>query len=651
MSSSDSGDEKSYDSKDSRSCSRGRYEASSEQRRDRRGDRSNYDRRLSLTPPSRRDRARSLSSIESLRKIKRSSRSNSSIDVFSISNSSPESISSRRNSLRNVRRQRLRRNVHIFDSSSSMESDSMNVILPENVELSHRVWARKLNEPWMLVYVNDRRFKKPSKSDISQPRMVNLTPLVLREQDTLAYGNIQQEVGLKAMSVPKGSGSVDSLFGCSKAHSCSPNRVWGDENFTLRHAKSSSANRARLTEQSKRKNDWRLTHGEHFDYVNQFKKKGIYDLSPLDRDNQRHYELKDSEVKINEVTDQCFYDRVDSIGCKEHNQEVRTRKIKNETYFRELQHKDVCDYHQNYRNIQTEKEWNHVANVSKGNMNYLNYSSYRQEPEDFNNQRDYLIPVSAAHSTFNFKSSGFGTQQRIKDDKLRHGRINVGEQQIFQNRGVTNYYIEFPPEMFLRAPPDMFLRAANRNFRGMTKEKESSWKGKFDFICMGDPQIGMRDRQKEEEFSKRAVEFINRRKVKFVIICGDHTHNLEGIWNKGDKKAGRKKRIDQLKAYKDIYSKLDKDIPLVCVCGNHDVGNQPTKETIDLYREEFGDDYFTFWAGGVKFICLNSQLIQGPNEAPDLAKAHEDWFDLEVNKDRPLHLVVCAHIPPFCYDM
>jgi len=198
-----------------------------------------------------------------------------------------------------------------------------------------------------------------------------------------------------------------------------------------------------------------------------------------------------------------------------------------------------------------------------------------------------------------------------------------------------------------------FLRARNREFVGMTKDTEFEWKGDFDFICMGDPQIGMGDRKKEEAFSQRAVEFINLRKdqIKFVIICGDHTHNLEDIWSKGNIEEGRRKRLSELKSYKNIYSKLDSDIPLVCVCGNHDVGNEPTRETIGLYRNEFGDDYFSFWAGGVKFICLNSQLIQGPGKSPGLARSHEEWFDKEVREDHPVHLVVCAHIPPFCWNM
>jgi len=116
---------------------------------------------------------------------------------------------------------------------------------------------------------------------------------------------------------------------------------------------------------------------------------------------------------------------------------------------------------------------------------------------------------------------------------------------------------------------------------------------------------------------------------------------------------GEKKRLEELAAYKAIYSKLDEDIPLVCVCGNHDVGNKPTEETIDLYRKEFGDDYLTFWAGGVKFIVLNSQLIQGPEGSPKLAQAHANWLEGELRRDEkhPVHTVVCCHIAPFCWDV
>ena len=62
-----------------------------------------------------------------------------------------------------------------------------------------------------------------------------------------------------------------------------------------------------------------------------------------------------------------------------------------------------------------------------------------------------------------------------------------------------------------------------------------------------------------------------------------------------------------------VYSRLDKSIPLVCVCGNHDVGDKPTVATVSSYRQSFGDDYFSFWIGGVHFIVLNSQYYEVTN--------------------------------------
>jgi len=202
---------------------------------------------------------------------------------------------------------------------------------------------------------------------------------------------------------------------------------------------------------------------------------------------------------------------------------------------------------------------------------------------------------------------------------------------------------------------NMFLRAQNREFFGMTESYDSVWTGGYEFICMGDPQFGMGDQKREEEFSRLAVKFINQRKnrIKFVIVCGDHTHNLEDFWSKGDLEGGRKKRLQELVAYKDVYSKLDKSIPLVCVCGNHDVGNKPTTETIQLYKNEFGDDYFSFWCGGVKFCVLNSQIIQGLEPSNPLSIAHEKWVDEQFemkHENEPVHSVVMCHIPPFCWD-
>jgi predicted MPP superfamily phosphohydrolase len=85
-------------------------------------------------------------------------------------------------------------------------------------------------------------------------------------------------------------------------------------------------------------------------------------------------------------------------------------------------------------------------------------------------------------------------------------------------------------------------------------------------------------------------------------------------------------RSSQIKDLKNILAELDSEIKLVCVCGNHDVGDQPTRESIDMYKSEFGDDYFSFWQNGCKFIALNSQIYFDSSKIPELKEQQE--FDL-----------------------
>ena len=40
--------------------------------------------------------------------------------------------------------------------------------------------------------------------------------------------------------------------------------------------------------------------------------------------------------------------------------------------------------------------------------------------------------------------------------------------------------------------------------------------------------------------------------------------------------------------------------------GNHDVGQNPSAGNVAEYCARFGDDYFSFWVGGVKYISINA---------------------------------------------
>ena len=68
------------------------------------------------------------------------------------------------------------------------------------------------------------------------------------------------------------------------------------------------------------------------------------------------------------------------------------------------------------------------------------------------------------------------------------------------------------------------------------------------------------------------------------------------------------------------------DIPLVCLCGNHDVGNRPNAVTIEEYKREFGDDYLAFWAGGCRCIVVNTSLYNDPSDAEKEVVAHACVF-------------------------
>lgn len=141
----------------------------------------------------------------------------------------------------------------------------------------------------------------------------------------------------------------------------------------------------------------------------------------------------------------------------------------------------------------------------------------------------------------------------------------------------------------------------DRKFSNFTREKEGKWLGPFCFVQGADTQFGLKDSwggvtedeqswEDELELTRQAIKVVNnlRPKPKFFIVCGDMIDAFP--W---------KKYYDaQLKDFQSVFQELDPEIPLLCVCGNHDVGDSPTVETISIYKSNYGDDYYSFWVGG-----------------------------------------------------
>jgi UDP-2,3-diacylglucosamine pyrophosphatase LpxH len=211
------------------------------------------------------------------------------------------------------------------------------------------------------------------------------------------------------------------------------------------------------------------------------------------------------------------------------------------------------------------------------------------------------------------------------------------------------------------ANPDTVIRKGKDRILPGFETHATDWKEPFYFIQAADTQLGMIDNwgdgsvgeqypnitwDREIELCTQTVQLLNsmRPKPAFFIVCGDLVDAFPDQWPQI--------RTAQEKDFFKVFKDLDKDIPLVCVCGNHDVGNRPTKETIQRYRSTWGDDYFSFWISGVLFIVLNSQFYEDCSLTPDMAEEQDKWLDgqLALAKSKAKHTIVFQHIPWFLKD-
>jgi 3',5'-cyclic AMP phosphodiesterase CpdA len=161
------------------------------------------------------------------------------------------------------------------------------------------------------------------------------------------------------------------------------------------------------------------------------------------------------------------------------------------------------------------------------------------------------------------------------------------------------------------------------------------------FIQMTDPQFGMYAENKgfaqETANFEFAVATANRLKPAFVVVTGDLVNAA------GD--------AAQIAEFKRVAGRLDPSIRLFLMPGNHDVGNEPTKESLANYREQFGPDYYTFRVGDITGIVLDSSLEKDPHNVPEEAAKMEAWFRTELAKARrDKHVIVFQHIPFFLQD-
>jgi 3',5'-cyclic AMP phosphodiesterase CpdA len=136
----------------------------------------------------------------------------------------------------------------------------------------------------------------------------------------------------------------------------------------------------------------------------------------------------------------------------------------------------------------------------------------------------------------------------------------------------------------------------------------------------------------EERLYKLAIAEINKLKPAFVVITGDFV-NIRTDTN-------------QIKAFKQLTTLINKRIPVYLIPGNHDVGQKPNNETLGFYLKHNKTDRFTFTYKGFKFIGINSSLMNSESEQENVQLK---WLKTQLQGKKPV--ILFTHHPFFITDI
>lgn len=161
-------------------------------------------------------------------------------------------------------------------------------------------------------------------------------------------------------------------------------------------------------------------------------------------------------------------------------------------------------------------------------------------------------------------------------------------------------------------------------------------------VQITDPQFGFFDENKsfvkETMLYTEAIKQINKLKPDFVVVTGDFVNNS--------------KDVNQIEEFKRITAGLDEDIPLYLSPGNHDLGQNPTKEDFEFYFSQYGkgNDRFAFEYNNSYFIGLNSVIIKSKTNKRDEKKQFR-WLKRKLKHAKFSDvIIVFTHYPFFIKD-
>lgn len=155
-------------------------------------------------------------------------------------------------------------------------------------------------------------------------------------------------------------------------------------------------------------------------------------------------------------------------------------------------------------------------------------------------------------------------------------------------------------------------------------------KNEFHFVVLGDSQFH------DAAGFNRIVDEVIRLQPAFVVQVGDmiegylpDTPSLHAEW----------------KRFRDQIAPLG-PIPFVAVPGNHDVYDAtklPSPTATAIYREYWGDLFFTFTYENARFIVLNSDQV---GEERSITGQQLLWLNKVLADNKQAHTFVFMHRPP-----
>lgn len=155
----------------------------------------------------------------------------------------------------------------------------------------------------------------------------------------------------------------------------------------------------------------------------------------------------------------------------------------------------------------------------------------------------------------------------------------------------------------------------------------------FSFVQLSDAHVGFNgppDPLGTKAF-ERAVDMINAlpQRPDLVLFTGDLTHDTEE----------RDVHVQRMKQFQDISKKIN--VPMIkCVPGEHDAG----LDNGVLYREFFGESYYSFDHRGVHFVALDNVS----RAKPEVGAEQLAWLKKDLARfSKTAPIVVFTHRPLF----